>query len=306
MLRRRRAATLLELTITLTVGALVLGLIVATGVQQSRTYRGITDLLSAENQLRHATAILPVDLRGISAAGDDLPTGEARDTSLELRAMVGTSVTCAVTATGVVLPPFVPGHGYTSFISPLDVGDTAWVYGDSAGVRAWRSYAVGAISASYSACPAGIAGSLVSGGDPGQPGLVVDLGLDSATSAVTPGLPVRFTRLTRYSLYRSSDQAWYLGMRAWNSDLGRFNQIQPVSGPYAAETGGVGGLHFVYRDTLGNALPSPVPNTRQVALVEVFVRTQTLGSMAFAGPQTGADGRHADSATIAVALRNRR
>lgn len=306
MLRCRRAATLLELAITLALGALVLGLIVATGVQQSRTYRGIADLLFAENQLRHATAILPVDLRGISAAGGDLPAGEARDTSLELRAMVGTSVTCAVTATGLVFPPAVPGHGFTSFISPLDVGDTAWVYGDSAGVRAWRAYAVAAISTSYSACPSGNGGSLISGGDADQPGLVVDLGLDSATSAVARGLPVRFTRLTRYSLYRSADHAWYLGMRAWNSDLGRFNQIQPVSGPYAGENGGGGGLHFDYRDSLGDALPSPVPNTRQVALIEVFVRTQTLGSIAFAGPQTGVDGRHADSATIAIALRNRR
>jgi hypothetical protein len=117
--------------------------------------------------------------------------------------------------------------------------------------------------------------------------------LDSGVAVV--GTPARITRPARYSLYRASDDHCYLGLRTWNASLGRFNQVQPVSGPYRSPA--LGGSAFRYFDSTGARLPSGTQDTRRVARVEVQLTADRSTAPAIAA---------LDSLVVAVALRNRR
>jgi hypothetical protein len=308
VLSRRAGVTLLELTIALVLGGVVLAVVVSIGVLQERIYRGVADALDNQEQLRHAAAVLPVDLRGASVPGGDLVAGELRDSSIELRRTVGTGVVCELTAHGIALPPSGRGRALASFLSSLDAGDTAWVYHDSAGSDRWQGYEVQAIGHSLTACPSAAPMALVPAAADGQPRLTIDLGVDTAATGLSVGAPVRFTRLARYSVYRASDRAWYLGFRDWNAVSGQFNIIQPVSGPYASwNARSPGGLRFSYKDVSGLELGPPVADPRAVALIEILASTRTARPIEFSGPTAlGSDGRHADSISVVIALRNRR
>ncbi len=132
--------------------------------------------------------------------------------------------------------------------------------------------------------------------------------LDSASSApaatATPGVPIRVTRPARYSLYRASDGAWYLGQRDWNPATLRFNTIQPVSGPFLSAASD--GLHFRYFDSTGAELPSGTSSTRSIALIRIALNAQTQRVVHASGFAVTSAGRHADSVLVTVRARNRR
>jgi hypothetical protein len=111
---------------------------------------------------------------------------------------------------------------------------------------------------------------------------------------VVAGGFVRITRPTRSSLYLAGDGRWYLGLRSWNSAALAFNAIQPVSGPYAAATGGRGS-RFQYYDSVGNRVPSGAADTRSIARVEAVLISE----------QSARDSTR-DSLVVVVTLRNRR
>src|SRR5439155_9594724 len=112
------------------------------------------------------------------------------------------------------------------------------------------------------------------------------------------GMPVRITRRLRYSLYRASDGAWYLGQRDWNATTLRFNTIQPVSGPFLSAA--LGGLTFRYFDSSGVEVPSGAAQTRAIALLRITARGETQRTTRIEGQSTNARGRHGDSALVTV------
>lgn len=296
---RRHGATLVELLVTTVVGGVVLTIITAICLRQQRVFMDLSDQTASLSQIRDAEAIMPIDLRTASSIAGDVR--EARDTSLELRAIVASAVVCDATSGGVVLAPAVPGaQTYGSSASGIAAGDTAWVLLVSDSNETWRPYRIASTS------PLG-AGACAARGPKldatARSASRLQLGLDSLSPEVAIGAPARVTRPLRYSLYRGTDSSWYLGQRDWNTATLRFNAIQPVSGPFLPPA--AGGAVFHYLDSAGIDLSVPVPDTRRIAAVRIELRSGTklapraLASRPHQGPRV-------DSATLWILLRNRR
>jgi hypothetical protein len=58
------------------------------------------------------------------------------------------------------------------------------------------------------------------------------------SDTIPAGAPVRITRPTRYSFYRSGDGTWQLGFREWTETTGSFSAPQPVAGPFLRNSDG--------------------------------------------------------------------
>jgi prepilin-type N-terminal cleavage/methylation domain-containing protein len=299
MSQQRRGVTLIEMLVVLVLGGLVMSLIAQIGITLQRQFERAGAQVLGSTQLREAAAILPLDLRALSVPAGDIAAGEARDSTLEIRATIASGVVCAAETGGegalsAVLLAF-PGNTRDDLPSRLpQPGDTLWLLDQSAAEEQWRPTAVRGVR--EMSCPPN---------SPTWSGFLLDraqhLQIDAmalAAGAVV-GTAARLTRPERFSYYRANDGGWYLGLREWNATLGRFNPVQPVSGPYRTlrGTGREGaGVQFAYFDSLGEVVSSGAVDARRITRVEVTLRTAQHAS-----------GRvPADSLTIAVALRNRR
>ncbi len=294
MLKARPGLTLAELSVVLSMSGLVLAIVVSLALRQGRLYADLGHRLSAQEQLRHAVSMLPVDLRAASAAAGDIISGEARDTSIELRATVGSAVVCRADGRTLVLVPSEFAGDLSSSVSPPQTGDSLWLLGDGASAD-WEPLAARAVATSTESCAFGIAPGI---GEVRHVATVIDTG-DSTAARYPPGTPLRITRRARYSMYRSSDGRWYLGFRDWNASSGRFNTIQPVSGPFERPASASGRV-FRYFDAMGAEIPPGSVDTRRIALVRITIKT-TGAALFGSAPLLAA----VESSTIAVALRNR-
>ena len=295
----RRAVTLIESIVAMVVGGVALALIATISVRQQRLYADIADRAALASQLRQASTVLPIELRGASAVSGDIR--EARDTAIELRASIASAVVCDTTAGAIVLSPAVVGPTtFAGYLTAIAAGDTAWILtpGDSA--DAWLPYAVSSTAtlAPGSCAPLGPRLSTAA-----RALARVSMHLAAAPPvSILIGAVMRVTRPVRYSLYRGGNGRWYLGQRDWNVASLRFNTIQPVSGPFSAAS--AHGLFLRFSDSSGAPLPSPVADPRAIALVRADLHGQSQGAMrAFV---SGAQGRSSDSLHLAISLRNRR
>lgn len=302
MLSARRGATLIELTIALVVASVVLGLVASISVREQRVFSDLANEAALTGQLREAAAILPSDLRIASSAAGDIAPGEARDTSLQLRGNVASAVVCDTVSGGVILPPVVSQvTTFASGVASIQAGDTAWIYAGTDTMAGWTPYRVSSVSSAAPA-PCGAAGPVLDATARTRPRTSVALA-SAPPLAPLIGLPVRFTRPLRYSLYRASDGSWYLGERDWSSATQRFNSIQPIAGPMLSAARG--GLQFQYFDSAGRMLASPIADPSGVAIVRIILRGETRDvARALAVPRD-AGARTADSATVSVLLHNR-
>jgi hypothetical protein len=124
---------------------------------------------------------------------------------------------------------------------------------------------------------------------------------------VPAGTALRFLRPLRLSLYRASDNRWYLGAKDWNGAAQRFNAIQPLAGPlqpYSADPTKTG-LHFGYRDSQDAELPEPV-ETNRIASVTIVARGESTRPVHVAGLSSASSGRYLDSTAVTIGLRNSR
>jgi prepilin-type N-terminal cleavage/methylation domain-containing protein len=296
----RRGVTLVELLVVMTIGAVALGLVASISVREQRIVADLADGAALSGQLRDAAAVLPVDLRAVSAAAGDIR--EARDTSIELRATIANAVVCDTAAHTLVLAPPAPtAESFAGSSLPIDNGDSAWVLAVTDSTESWLPTRI----TSTKTQPAGqcaAAGPWLSLSTRAAPriGIVVDASLPLAAMI---GMPVRITRPLRLSLYRASDNAWYLGERDWSTSSQKFNTIQPVSGPFLSAA--AHGLFLRYQDSAGTPLATPVSNTAAIALIAVELRGQTRSAVRILGGAR-TSGKRADSAMLSIAVRNRR
>lgn len=302
MRRPRCGTTLAELLVALAVGGTALGLIAAISIREQRAFNDLAAVASSDAALRDAGSLLPIDLRPLAPAAGDIRAGEARDTSLELRATIASAVVCDTTTTELILAPSGQGSAaYGSIAATIEAGDTAWLYSAGDTTDEWHPFRIAETSEAAAAPCAALAPRL-SDDDKALPRVVVGLNASLVLSSAV-GLPLRITRPRRYSLYRASDGLSYLGERDWNPEAVRFNTIQPVSGPFAPA--GEHGLVFRYLDSAGASLPIPVTNPGAIALIQVDLRAKARNAVR--APGNGAIlGEHADSAAIVVFLHNRR
>jgi prepilin-type N-terminal cleavage/methylation domain-containing protein len=280
--------TLVELVLTLVLGALVLGLVTSVGTRLQHHLNHEGARLASGEQLAVAGAVLPPDLRALAPAAGDIRAGEARDTSLELRAIIGSALVCGGTTSSLIIAPYLGPFGRSS-APTMQTGDTLWLLVDSDSGESWRPVRLQAARRAVGSC------SAITDAQGANAFDVTHLWSvelrDSVSLAV--GAVVRDTRPVRYSLYRAGDSKWYLGARSWNSATSQFNLVQPISGPHGSPASG---SRFAYFDSTGARLSSGTPDTQRIARIDVTL-------VAYA---TDASLTARDSLVIVVAPRNRR
>jgi len=255
----RRGATLIELLVAITMAAIVLGAAGSTLVHQRRESDGASSRSSAESQLRSALAEIPAALAGSSPAAGDLAAGEARDTALQLRAIVVQGVACDGTTGQVILSASDTGPDReTAVLAAPRAGDTLWWW--PPGAASWSARRVSSVTSASAPCARQGAAT--------RPLLILLL---SASDTVPRDAPIRVTRQVRYSFYRAGDGSWQLGIADWSEVLHDFAAPQPVAGPFllAAQGGRTG---FRYFDASGAELSvtgqgAPVDSVARVRMI---------------------------------------
>lgn len=294
----RWAFTTVELMI-----ALVMGGIVAAGIgsvlrRQQRFYTTAASLVEQRISLRDATGILPGELRALSPASGDVLAFS--DSSLEIRATIGTAIACDTVpgGGGLALAPSAFGAArLTTFTTSPQAGDLALIYDPGSSDRAsddtWISRDVAAVSSAPSVC---VGSPFAATGDPlARPLLIRFASGSQLPSSIRPGAFVRVLRRVRYRFYLSGTD-WYLGYSEWTGT--GFSVVQPVSGPFAAYSrGGAGGLALRYFDVAGRELLDP-GEASLVARVSVVARARVRGSL------SGARTAVIDSQAVGVRVRN--
>jgi hypothetical protein len=280
--------------VTLTVGAIALTAVGALGVRQQRFHRDVVAATERLETLDQATALVPVALRSISPTEGDIPSGGARDTSLEFRATIATAVVCDSGHGSLVLAPLhADPPRLSSILERPEAGDTVWSLTMLGAGEVWTPRAITGVIDSAATC-------LIGGLSPwAGPSVRESLVLRVAASLpAATGTPVRITRAWKYSIYHASDGDWYLGAREWNAGSLRFNTIQPVSGPFASAT--AHGVAFRYDDSSGVSVASGSSDTRGIAMIQVAFLVDTVlpGKFAHAIGVRG-------SSITGIALRNR-
>lgn len=259
---------------TLALLGLLVALLLHTLASHQKVSRNLRGRIVLSEQLRDGELALLSDIRGIAVGADTLRL--LSDSAFEFFATIGSTVVCTVASPDITLVPTDLSSGLllSSIPVPPDTGDLFVAYSrpDSiSGNRNWIRYRIAAVST-----------TLASSGCPPTTGFTGSMDLQKASyrislagysNGLTSGAPSRILRRGRYSLYKSSDGAWYLGYKRCNAMATGCSTIQPVSGPYlpyAAVTGG--GLQFRYLDSLGTVVPST--NPLAVASIEITLRSE--------------------------------
>jgi prepilin-type N-terminal cleavage/methylation domain-containing protein len=232
---QRAGFSVAELLVVMAIAGIFGAAIALTLNREQRFYRGAAELHYVRENVRDAMEVLSTDIRGMAVAD----TVRLRaDSAIEFFANIGSSVVCQIIGNEVGLPSqHSSANSLSAFLIEPDTGDIAMVFERSdRGAEQWKQYRIASFASRplSSSCPAASGMSQQSEVDTGGNGFVVTLGATPG-SEIRVGLPVRFVRRARYSLYRAGDGQWYLGYRRCNAvGVSACGAIQPVSGPYRA------------------------------------------------------------------------
>ncbi len=301
----RNGVTLAEIAVVLALIGLLGSAIGLTLIRQQRFYRGTTELLHAREGVRDAMELLSTDIRGMSVADT---VRLLADSAIEFFANVGSSIVCQTTGgNGVGLPGASSGRGnpLTAFLTQPDTGDIAVFHRDVfEGASEWERHGIIGFGARplTMTCPGSSVFPREADIDADVKGFFVELST-LLSAHVRAGAPVRFIRRGRYSLYHASDGRWYLGYRRCNAvGASSCGAIQPVSGPYRDYSSNPRntGLLFEYFDESGSRL-TPGASPLAIARVDITARAESRQRIVVEGRVSAP----ADSATVAIAIRNR-
>ena len=221
----RAGATVAELLVALVLAAVVLGTATSSLLRQRRTAIAVGGAATSSAQLRAATGALAAELSALSAGAGDLVPGEARDTALQLRALVAGGTSCADGVGGATYADDDDSPGGAPWSAPPRAGDSLWWFAaDSTAV--WRGRRITGAD--------GISATCAITGAPAGPAWRVSI---AAADTIPAGAHLRVTRPARYSFYRSGDGTWQLGQRDWLDATGRFAAPQPIAGPFVMQAG---------------------------------------------------------------------
>ena len=294
--------------------AAIAGVVVAatmtTLLRQQRFYAAATELLDVRADLRDAGDVLASDIRGAAVASYGLPV--MADSAIELYSTIGTSVACsAPSGASMGLAPSVLANGntLTSLLVTPDTADLAAVYTIPAGTPDSARWETRRISAFVTrplsgTCPASSGFTTLADAITGATAYQLILA-GAPVANVRKGAPIRFLRRARYSIYKSSDNRWYLGYRRCGvAPPYPCGVIQPLSGPYRPYGASVAqsGLSFRYYGLDGIELTSAASGSA-VARVEIVLRGQSSRGVALVGDDQKT---FRDSTVVSVSPRNRR
>jgi hypothetical protein len=303
MQRHRDGLSLAELVVVVALAGLVGSAIAVTINRQQLFYRGASDLYYAREGVRDAMEVISTDIRAMSVSD----TVRLRtDSAIEFFAVIGSSVMCQSVGNEIGLPArHAEANSLSAFLVEPDTGDIATFYTRSAeGREEWERHRITGFSSRSLAgsCPPSSGFFAQSDMDAATTGFVVTLA-DPLPAGIKAGVPVRFLRRARYSLYRASDGHWYLGYRRCNAvGASACGPVQPLSGPYGpySADGRISGLDFEYFDANGRPLGSS-DSPLMLARVDITARSERSQRIATSGQGGGIS----ESATISVAVRNR-
>lgn len=259
--------TLVELTIVLVIGVIVLTSVYQTVVTQERAQRHNAAAADAQGTSRTGIQLLTAELREASTAAGADPNGGGSDLlvttadSIRLRAFRKLGVTCVVDVPGHAMDVWVLGAAFVT-------GDTILVFEEnSPGTRTddiWApDIAVSWVGSSNNttACQSEW---------PGYPIQRLRGPSDTHLQRMKRGGLVRsYDRLT-YGIYQVDGQ-WVVGRR--NSS----GAVVPLVGPVLPPADG--GLRFRYFDAAGAELtPTTETGRAQIARVEIIVRAVGRGA----------------------------
>lgn len=301
--RRRGGFTLPELMIATVMLAIIGSALMSMLVRQQRFYRGTGDLMDLRSQLRQASSAITSDLRGISTAGSDIVA--MTDSSIDFRQTFGTSIICKVpivAGASIILPPtsLASGAALTQWMSLPTTSDSIFVFDDDSLAANsddhWQKFAVGSVTAAVNTCPSG-SGYFTATGDATKNSYTIGLSGNIA-KWVTAGAPVRFYRPAHYSLYKASDNRWYLGFCTYSCT--GTNAISPVAGPFNAysTTNSSSGLYMSYYNAAGTVTTTP----SAVARIRIAIHGATQNPVNISG---FSQKTVYDSMVTNVAIRNR-
>lgn len=303
MQRRCHGVSLAELVVVVALAGLVGGAVAVTINRQQLFYRGASELHYAREGVRDAMEVMSTDIRAMSVSDT---IGLRADSAIEFFAGIGSSVVCQSVGNEIGLPArHSKANSLSAYLVEPDTGDIAAFYTRSAeGGEEWERHRIAGFSSRSlaSSCPPSSGFSAQPDLDAAMTGFVLTLG-DPLPDGIKAGVPVRFLRRARYSLYRASDGHWYLGYRRCNPvGASACGPIQPLSGPYRAYSpdAQATGLDFEYFDAHGQPLGSS-DSPIMLARVDITARSEGLQRMATSGQAGGTS----ESATISVAVRNR-
>jgi type II secretory pathway pseudopilin PulG len=304
--------TMIELLIGMVLMGLVGTALVTLLLRQQRFYNSTNDITLTRQQIRQAVAMLPSDLKGISSSGKDIYV--MTDSSLEFRAVYGSSIACVVNAGGhyvtTVPQTLAKGSVMTNWAVLPVAGDSVAIYNDSTNLNvtddAWSLYQIKQVNPVpgnvNNGCPTStllVQASDLTTSNPSYQ-IVTTAG---PSNNIDAGAGIRIFKRVHYSLYKASDGQWYLGF--YDCRTGRSpvcNTIQAIAGPfqaYASAGNGSSGLQFAYYDSTGAVTNVPA----NVARISLVARGQGAGLVNLSG--TGGRLFH-DSLRIEVGLRNRK
>lgn len=314
--------TLVEVLVALVLLGVIGGVVMRVVLRQQQFYQGANQIMSTRSQLRQATSVLPIDLRNLSSVGDDILA--VTDSSIDLRVNVGTGIVCQVIdGSHVALPPreLDSKQTLTSWVGgkvPDDDGSVVvHIYNDSSITGNeddyWQRFRLRDVDSSTAVCPGPAFTTVL---DLGKYRPILELSSTDPPDPVTGGpisqyirvgSAVRLTKLVRYMLYKKPDGKSYLGYSEFDRALGKFKQLDPVSGPYDPRAGGESGVSFRYYDVDGNEiLPDADDDERaRIARIDLIVRGRTSSEVKVDGMQNGARQQYRDSLAVSVMLRNR-
>ena len=275
-----RGVTLAELLVALTLAAIVLGSALSSVLRQQRTALLVGGAATLESQLRAATGALSAELSSLAPASGDLVAGEARDTAVELRTLIAQDVACNDAVGSVVLGGPDKSDGESSGAEPK-VGDLLWWYDEPDG--RWIGRPVTASDSVVATC------ALT--GMPARPSRRIQV---SATDTIRAGAPLRITRPARYSVYKSGDGSWQLGLREWMQAAGTFAPPQPIAGPFLLRAGN-DRTGFRYFDAEGEELRPGVAGVDVTRVARLRVTVLTFAKR----PDAGTDIIRRDSTDVA-------
>jgi prepilin-type N-terminal cleavage/methylation domain-containing protein len=304
--RLPRGASLVELLVALALFGIIGAATLRSLDRQARFHSGIFAILESRAQHAAAHEAVAVELRGASATAGDI--ARLSDSSIVFRLPVGAGVACDLTGGSIDLVPdsVAAGQAFARFRTSPQAGDTAWLFDeggtDVAGDDSWFPVAVTSVSRSSGRCGGTMLVDSIL--DAGRPQWRLWHAGAPPPATITPGTPVRLTRVARFALYRGGTGEHWLGFTEWNPVTGAWITIQPVSGPYlpfrpAAPT--AGGIALSARDSSGAT--AAVPGLAVPSVIALSTRTLTTSVVRMDGVVRG---RYADSLHSIIGMRNAR
>jgi prepilin-type N-terminal cleavage/methylation domain-containing protein len=304
----KQGFTLVELMVTLVLLSAVMGTMSLVLMRQQRFYTGIGSVIQTRAQVRQALGLLPGELRALSPSQGDIYV--MTDSSIEFRAIVGSSVLCQksiLTANAIILPPLslAKGNTLTVWLSKPVIGDSVLIFDEGATTLTaddvWQARKITAVdSGTVSSGYCSTLYKYTTSADGAKYSVRVTLG-SSTGSSVKNGAPIRFFRRAHYSFYKTANNQWFLGyydcLPPTSGTVPVCSAIMPVSGPYrpyAAANMGSSGLTFSYFDSTGASTSDKL----KVARIDIVVRGESKRAI-------WTSQKYRDSISVSVGVRNR-